>query len=340
MKFHLIGIGVMVEDLLFDTRLKHEITQQYEHDETKYICVESGGKEAVMHFTRSTGGSSANLICGVSQLGKYYLGYFSKLGVDHISKWLIEDLLAFGINTDGIVIEKEQFISPGASAIITDTKTKDRSILTYRGIGDEIDVKDVQAKEDYLRNAEWHTISSFSNLDAYHALERILEIEKENDIKLFFAPSMSIIGPLLDETLEIIRQAYLVALNDVEAKMLVGTKDLIKAAEKIQNLGPDFVLITRGKQGLLGIDNRKIYTTDRIYRVAVRNTVGAGDASAAAFWHFWRKGVDKPALLSRISAAGGIKVRLSGAKAGLATEGEIEKLIRDEGEISVQTINR
>lgn len=340
MKFHLIGIGVLVEDLLFDTKLKHQITKQYEHDETRYICVEAGGKEQVMHFTRSTGGSSANLVCGVSRLGEYHLGYFSKLGVGNISKWLIGDLQSFGINTDGIVIEKDEFISPGASAVITDTATRDRSILTYRGIGDEIEVKDVLAKEDYLKNAEWHTISSFSNLDAYHALKKILEIEKDNDIELFFIPSMSMIGPLMDETLEIIKHASLVALNDIEAKMLVGTKDLFKVAEKIQNLGPEFVLITRGKQGLLAIDSKKLYLTDKIYRVAVRNTVGAGDASAAALWHFWQKGLDKPSLLSRISAAGGIKVRLSGAKAGLATEIEIAELIKDEGEIPVQTRSR
>jgi sugar/nucleoside kinase (ribokinase family) len=339
-KFHLIGIGVLVEDLLFDTKLKHHITQEFEHDELKYICVESGGKEAVMHFTRSTGGSSANLVCGVSQLGRYHLGYFSKLGTDHVSTWLIEDLKKFGIDTNGIVVANEGFIGPGASAIITDTVTRDRSILTYRGIGDEIDLKDVNASEGYLSDAEWHTISSFSNLDAYRALERILEIERDRGIKLFFTPSMSMISPLLDETLEIAKRASLISMNDTEAKLLTGTKDLRKAAEKIQDLGPEFVLVTRGKEGILAVDEKRVYIADRTYGVQIRNTVGAGDASGAALWHYLRKGIDIQSVIQRILAAGAIKIQLAGAKAGLPTEKEIDDLIEEQGEIPVQTITR
>nr|MDO8133652.1 carbohydrate kinase family protein [Candidatus Njordarchaeum guaymaensis] len=339
-KFHLIGIGVLVEDLLYDTKHKHHITQEFEHDELKYICVESGGKEAVMQFTRSTGGSSANLVCGVSQLGRYHTGYFSKLGMDHVSKWFMEDLQRFGVNAEGIVVAKEGFIGPGASAIITDMVTRDRSILTYRGIGDEIDVKDVHEKEDYLRNAEWHTISSFSNLDAYQALEKILDIERENDIKLFFTPSMSMINPLLDETIEIAKQASLVALNDTEARLLAGTKDLQKAAGKIQGLGPEFVLVTRGKEGILAVDEERFYVADGTYSVQIRNTVGAGDVSGAALWHYLHKGLDKPSIIQRILAAGAIKIQLAGAKAGLPTEKEIEDLIKEKGEIPVQTRSR
>jgi sugar/nucleoside kinase (ribokinase family) len=340
MRFDLIGIGVLLEDLLFDTKFKHHITQEFTHDEINCICVEAGAKEGVMRFTRSTGGSSANLVCCAHKLGDYNLGYFTKLGVDPISKWLLEDLQSHGINTEGIITVPEEFIGPGASAIITDSTTKDRSILIYRGISDEIYIKDVEAMKDYLGNAEWHTISSFSNEDAFEALKRIVEIEKHNGIKLFFTPSMSMITPLLDQTLELARDATIVSLNDTEIKILAGVKDHRKAAAKIQSLGPELVLVTCGRQGLVLVDRKKLYVAESTYSVNVRNTVGAGDASAAALWHYLEKGFDKPSVLQRVLAAGALKIQWSGAKAGLPTEKEIEEFIQEKGEISIKSESR
>jgi 2-dehydro-3-deoxygluconokinase len=336
----MIGIGVLFEDLLFDTRFKHHITQEFEHDQLNFVCIEAGAKTEVMRFTRATGGSSANLICGVSKLGEYKLGYFTKLGTDHVSEWLIEDLQSYGVNTDGIIVVKDDFIGPGASAIITDSSTRDRSILMYRGVSDEIYVKDVRAKEDYLSNAEWHTISSFSNADAVEALNKVIQIEKKNGIKLFFTPSMSMINPLLDETVEIARRASLMSLNDTEAKVLTGAKDLRKAAERLQGLGPEFVLITRGREGLLGIDKKKFYVADQTYSIEIRNTVGAGDVSGAALWHYLHRGFDGSSIIKKVLAAGAMKVRFSGAKMGQPTEKEIDDFVQQKGEIPVQVQDR
>lgn len=336
----MIGVGVLLEDLLFDTKFKHHITQEFEHDQFNCICVEAGAKEGVMRFTRSTGGSSANLVCGVSKLGDYKLGYFTKLGVDYVSRWLREDLQAYGVDTEGIITIPGEFIGPGASAIITDSTTKDRSILIYRGISDEIYVGDVEAKEDYLRDAEWHTISSFSNEDAFQALKRIVGIEKENDIKLFFTPSMSMITPLLDQTIELARDASIVSLNDTEVKILAGMKDHRKAAAKIQSLGPELILVTCGRQGLVLADEKMLYVAESTYDVNVRNTVGAGDASAASLWHYLEKGLDKPSIVQRILAAGALKIQWAGAKSGLSTDKEIEEFIQEKGEIPVKAESR
>ena len=340
MRYNLIGIGVLFEDLLFDTKFKHRLTQEFEHDQLNFFCIEAGAKAGVMRFTRATGGSSANLICGVSNLGNYKLGYFGKLGVDPVSKWLIEDLKNHHINTDGIVITEDEFIGPGASAIITDSSTRDRSILMYRGISDEIYVNDVKARMDYLSNAEWHTISSFSNSDAIAALREVIDIEKRNGIKLFFTPSMSMINPLLDDAIEIARHSNLLALNDTEARILAATKDLRKAGEKLQDLGPEFVLITRGREGLIGIDHKKFYVADQTYSIEIRNTVGAGDISGATLWHFLSQGLDKPSAMKKVLAAGAMKVRFPGAKTGQPTEKEIEDFIREKGEISITVQDR
>jgi sugar/nucleoside kinase (ribokinase family) len=131
-----------------------------------------------------------------------------------------------------------------------------------------------------------------------------------------------------------------VSLNDTEARVLAGIKDLRKAAAKIQSLGPELVLVTRGRQGILLADEKKFYIAAQTYDVDVRNTVGAGDASAAALWHFIQRGLDKQSIIQRVLAAGAIKIQTAGAKAGLPTENEIEEFIQENGEIPVHTENK
>jgi sugar/nucleoside kinase (ribokinase family) len=237
-------------------------------------------------------------------------------------------------------MSKDFFMGPGSSAIITDTGARDRSILTYRGIGDEIEVADVREKEGYLGDAEWHAVSSFSNADAFQALMSLLDLEKKNGIKLLFTPTMSMIGPLLDETIVMVKNASMVALNDNEAMMLTGTRDLFKAVEKIQNMGPESVMVTRGRRGMIVADKKKLYIADQTYDVEVRNTVGAGDLSAAAFWHFTQKGLDKASVIKRVLAAGAIKIQFAGAKMGLPEQKEVEEFMKEKGELPVQVKDR
>ncbi|NIQ08065.1 MAG: hypothetical protein GWO20_20820, partial [Candidatus Korarchaeota archaeon] len=116
-KFHLIGIGPLFEDLIIDIRARYTHEISYERGVMKHLCLEAGLKEAATNFGRSTGGSAANIVCMLSRLSDYSLGYFTKLGSDAISEWLIEDLQDFGVDTDGIIREEGE---AGASIIVTD----------------------------------------------------------------------------------------------------------------------------------------------------------------------------------------------------------------------------
>lgn len=133
-RFHLVGIGPLFEDLIIDIHAKYTHEIIYERGVMKHLCLVAGLKEVARDFSRSTGGSSANIVCMLSRLGEYSMGYFSKLGSDAISEWLITDLQDFGINTDGIIREEGE---AGASIIVTDPTIRDRSIISYRGIGDK-----------------------------------------------------------------------------------------------------------------------------------------------------------------------------------------------------------
>jgi sugar/nucleoside kinase (ribokinase family) len=99
-------------------------------------------------------------------------------------------------------------------------------------------------------------------------------------------------------------------------------------------------MVTRGRRGMIVVDKKKFYIADQTYNVEIRNTVGAGDLSAAAFWHYSQKGLDKASVVKRVLAAGAMKIRFAGAKMGLPEHKEVEEFIKEKGELPVQTKDR
>jgi len=326
-RFHLVGIGPLFEDLIVDVQAKYTHEIRYERGMMKHLCLVAGLKEVARDFSRSTGGSSANIVCMLSRLGDYSLGYFTKLGLDAISEWLISDLQGFGVDTGGVIREDGE---TGASIIVTDPTIRDRSIISYRGIGDRIFPIDIERKKEYLLDAEWHNINSFTRIETIKAVMDLIELERKNGIKLFFTPSMSMISAFKEETLKIVPHSQVLSLNDVEAMELSTVNDVSKAAVYLKDLGPDVVFVTLGKKGIMAVDNKKCYQIGT-YSVKVINTVGAGDVCAAVFWDGLYRKLRIEEILQRASAASSIKVQTPGAKKGLPDNEQIEKFFEEKG---------
>lgn len=335
-RFHLIGIGPLFEDLIIDVRAKRTHEIRYKRGVMKHLCLEAGLKEKAADFRRSTGGSSANVVCMLSRLGDYSLGYFTKLGLDAISEWLIKDLQDFKVNTEGIIREEGE---AGASIIVTDATIRDRSIISYRGLGDMISLVDIQMRNEYLRDAEWHSIDSFTRTASIKTVLGLADFEKEKGIRLFFTPSMSMISAFREETLSIVRESHVLSLNDVEAMKLTASDDILGAVASLKKLGPEVVFVTLGKEGIIAVDKEKRYRIGT-YSVKVANTVGAGDICAAVFWDGLYRDLTIEAILQRASAASAIKVQTAGAKRGLPTDETIETFLDEKGRKRVKIVEK
>ncbi len=118
----------------------------------------------------------------------------------------------------------------------------------------------------------------------WQAAKVIAKYAKEKEIKILFNPSLYLackgkrfLGPVLQAT-------TLLVLNEKEAHTLLGIKRKSpkKLCNMLRNLGPEMVIITRGKKGAVGSDGKNHY---EIIPPKVRavNTTGAGDAFASGF---------------------------------------------------------
>ncbi len=74
-----------------------------------------------------------------------------------------------------------------------------------------------------------------------------------------------------------------VIINDVEARELGGTANLVKAAFKIQAQGPRVVIVKKGEHGSLGFFGDEIYPFPGFPLANVADPTGAGDSFAGGF---------------------------------------------------------
>ncbi len=87
----------------------------------------------------------------------------------------------------------------------------------------------------------------------------------------------------LPELLDVIKRIDVITINDEEARQLSGEYSLVKAAAKIQSMGPKYVVIKKGEHGALLFNNSKIFFAPALPLEEVFDPTGAGDTFAGGF---------------------------------------------------------
>ncbi len=86
-----------------------------------------------------------------------------------------------------------------------------------------------------------------------------------------------------DELMEVIKKVDVITINDEEARQLSGEYSLVKAAKKIQELGPKYVVIKKGEHGALLFNEDRVFFAPALPLEVVFDPTGAGDTFAGAF---------------------------------------------------------
>ncbi|WP_306351892.1 PfkB family carbohydrate kinase [Flavobacterium sp. '19STA2R22 D10 B1'] len=87
----------------------------------------------------------------------------------------------------------------------------------------------------------------------------------------------------LPELLEVIKRVDVITVNDEEARQLTGEYSLVKAAAKIQQMGPKYVVIKKGEHGALLFHKKEIFFAPALPLEEVFDPTGAGDTFAGGF---------------------------------------------------------
>ena len=87
----------------------------------------------------------------------------------------------------------------------------------------------------------------------------------------------------LDELKTTLGMVDLLMVNDSEARQLSGEHSIVKAAKKIQAMGPKYVIIKKGEHGALLFYEDKIFSAPALPLADVFDPTGAGDTFAGGF---------------------------------------------------------
>ena len=257
MRFDIVSFGSAVVDVFVNTDIA---------EKNKYISYPVGGKILIKELKFDIGGGGTNTAVAFSRLG-FKTGCICKVGDDENGKKILELLKKEKINFLGEV-EKN---SKSGYSIILDSKARDRTILTYKGVNDKISPKDIKKFK-----TRWLYLSSLLG-QSFETQKRLIKILKKKGVKIAFNPSSYLIkNKNLNSILKI---TDVLVLNKEEAEMLVGNKDLLKG---LYNLTKGIVVITNKDKLIECYDgNKKYFLIPNKIKVVERT--GAGDAFASGF---------------------------------------------------------
>jgi sugar/nucleoside kinase (ribokinase family) len=87
----------------------------------------------------------------------------------------------------------------------------------------------------------------------------------------------------MDDLLKTIKMVDVLTINDAEARQLSGEYSLVKAAQKILNMGPKYLIIKKGEHGALLFNQQQVFFAPALPLEEVFDPTGAGDTFAGGF---------------------------------------------------------
>jgi sugar/nucleoside kinase (ribokinase family) len=96
----------------------------------------------------------------------------------------------------------------------------------------------------------------------------------------------------LDDLKAVMKKVDVLMVNDSEARQLSGEYSLVKAAKKIMEMGPQFLVIKKGEHGALLFHENHVFNAPALPLEDVFDPTGAGDTFAGGFIGYLAKTKD------------------------------------------------
>lgn len=197
----------------------------------------------------------------------------SIIGADFPEKKL-EYMRSKGINTDGIkrVEDGKTFFWKGEYH--NDMNSRD-TLITELNVLESFDPE----LPEKARESEYLMLG---NLTPAVQMKVLRQMKKRP--KLVIMDTMNFwMDIAMPELKEVLKEVDLLTINDEEARQLSGEYSLVKAAKKIFEMGPKYLVIKKGEHGALLFHGSKLFYAPALPLEEVFDPTGAGDTFAGGF---------------------------------------------------------
>ncbi|MBC7536157.1 MAG: sugar kinase [Ferruginibacter sp.] len=195
----------------------------------------------------------------------------------------LEELQSRGVQTEGVEIvpDKKSFFWSGKYHI--DMNTRDTLVTDLNVLEDFNPIV-----PDSYQGAEFLMLGN---------LMPKLQLSVINQLKV--RPKLIVMDTMnfwmdiaLDDLLEVIKKVDVLLVNDGEARQLSGEVSFVKAARKILDMGPRFLIIKKGEHGALLFHENHVFFAPALPLEEVFDPTGAGDTFAGGFIGYLAKTKD------------------------------------------------
>jgi sugar/nucleoside kinase (ribokinase family) len=314
-KYHVYGIGNALVDMEIEVGLEF-LNRMGVKKGLMTLVDQNRQDELLSHITgpghrRSCGGSAANTVIAVAQLGGKSF-YSCKVAKDETGDFYFQDLRENGVETnlsaqgraEGVTGKCMVFITPDA----------DRTMNTYLGITEtfsESELVESELAEAAVLYMEGYLVTSPTGraaaikakaLAKKHGVKTALTFSDPGIVAYFKAGLEEMVGDGVD----------IIFCNLAEAQAFTGLEDLASISKSLSKIAKSFA-ITMGPKGAFVKDGeREIHVLTN--KVEAIDTNGAGDLFAGAYLYALTEGKDAGEAAKLACAAASKLVTKFGAR--------------------------
>ncbi len=189
----------------------------------------------------------------------------------------LETLRKHGSNTDGIQVKKGEKTFFWSGKYHNDMNTRDTLATELNVLADFNPV----IPEDYT-DCEFLMLGNLTP-----AVQMAVINQLPTRPKLVVLDTMNFwMDIALDELKSVLKKIDVLTINDEEARQLSGEYSLVKAAQVILEMGPEYLVIKKGEHGALLFNGESVFFAPALPLEDVFDPTGAGDSFAGGFIGF------------------------------------------------------
>jgi 5-dehydro-2-deoxygluconokinase len=302
--------------------------------------------EDVSSFAKYLGGSSANIAFGTARLG-VKSAMLTRVGDDHMGRFLVESLAREGCDVSGIKVDAERLTAMVLLGI------KDREtfpLVFYRENCADMALQPEDVHEAQIASSKALLITGthFSTDPVFRTSSQALDYAEKHNVKrvldIDYRPVLwGLAGKadgetrfVADDTVSqhvqrILPRFDLIVGTEEEFLIAGGSTDLLSALRRVRSLTAATLVVKLGPQGCTVIHGAipEKLEDGAIYpgvRVEVLNVLGAGDAFMSGFLKGWLNDESDERCCQLANACGGLVVSRHACAPAMPTLAELEYL--------------
>lgn len=212
----------------------------------------------------------------ISLASSYFTNHTNLVAVvgEDFPQSFIDILNRKGVNTEGLQIKKGEKSFFWSGKYHTDMNSRDTLVTELNVLGDFDPII-----PDAYQNCEFLMLGNLSPQVQMLVTERIVKRPR-----LVVLDTMNFWMEIaMDDLKKVLKKIDVLTINDEEARQLSGEYSLARAAIKIQEMGPRYLIIKKGENGALLFHGKEVFFAPALPLEDVFDPTGAGDTFAGGF---------------------------------------------------------